>query len=146
MRKLTFTTSIAAPRERVWHVMLDDTTYRQWTTAFSEGSCYEGSWDEGHEIRFLDGKGNGMVSRIAESRPPEFVSIEHLGLIVDGREDRDSEEVRTWAGARESYTLLQQGDTTEVRVDIDIDEQHAAMFEDLWPRALEKLKTLSERG
>ena len=38
MTKLTFSTTIAAPSELVWRTMLEDATYRNWTSAFQEGS------------------------------------------------------------------------------------------------------------
>jgi uncharacterized protein YndB with AHSA1/START domain len=38
MQKLTFSTTIAAPKDLVWRTMLEDETYRQWTSPFQEGS------------------------------------------------------------------------------------------------------------
>lgn len=38
MHKLFFEIQIDAPPERVWDVLWSDITYRQWTTAFTEGS------------------------------------------------------------------------------------------------------------
>lgn len=37
MKKLHFSTTINAPKEKVWHTMLDDSTYREWIKAFSDG-------------------------------------------------------------------------------------------------------------
>lgn len=53
---------IHAPRDTVWRAMLQSPTYEQWTTAFRAGSRYEGSWDQGQTIRFLDPQGQGMVA------------------------------------------------------------------------------------
>ncbi len=36
MEKLEFAILINAPRERVWDAMLQDGTYREWTSAFHE--------------------------------------------------------------------------------------------------------------
>ncbi|HVR28715.1 MAG TPA: SRPBCC domain-containing protein [Thermoanaerobaculia bacterium] len=148
MRRLHFSITVEAPREKVWETMLGDTTYRQWTSAFAPGSYYEGDWGRGSKILFLapgeDGKLGGMVTRIAESRPPEYVSIEHLGMVQDGREDTESEAVKEWAGARESYTLKEIDGGTEVSVEMDTTEEHEAMFEEIWPKALQKLKELAE--
>lgn len=84
MEKLHFSVQIKAPKEKVWDTMLDDETYRKWTTAFSPGSYYEGSWDEGSKILFLapdeNGKLSGMTSIIAENRPYEFISIKHISV------------------------------------------------------------------
>ena len=43
MEKLHFSISIKAPKEKVWDTMLNDVTYRQWTSVFNPpGSYYEG--------------------------------------------------------------------------------------------------------
>ncbi len=147
MIKLHFSILIDAPREKVWETMLGDATYRLWTTAFAPGSHYVGDWSEGSKILFL-GPGEkgvmGMVSRIAESRRPERVSIEHLGIVQDGKEDTSPEAVKGWAGAHEDYTFKEQGGATELLVDTDTTEEYKAMFEETWPRALKILKELAE--
>lgn len=150
MQKINFSTTINAPRDVVWDTMLKDATYREWTSAFNpHGSWYEGSWEEGSTIRFLgpdeDGHLGGMISRIKENRPHEYISIEHLGIIQDGKEDTTSDEVKKWVPAFENYTFKDRNGRTEVRVDMDIDEEHKSMFEEKWPKALDKLKALSER-
>jgi uncharacterized protein YndB with AHSA1/START domain len=38
MHRLAFSITINAPKEEVWRAMLEDATYRQWTSAFEEGS------------------------------------------------------------------------------------------------------------
>lgn len=148
MDKLRFSISINAPAAKVWNTMLDDVTYRAWTEAFASGSHYVGNWNKGSKILFLgpgeNGKMSGMVSRIAESRPHEFISIEHLGVVNDGVEDTTSEQVKVWAGAHENYTFTQTGGTTEVLVELDTVEEHKEMFQGMWPKALEKLKSLAE--
>lgn len=150
MEKLTFTTIINAPREKVWHTMLDDTTYRQWTAPFNEGSRYEGKWETGSEMRFIgvDDKGKevgGMYSKIKEVRPYEFVSIEHLGMISEtGEIDTTSDEVKKWTPAFENYTFSETDGGTEVLVEIDVSDDWKDMFTDIWPKALAKLKEIAE--
>lgn len=151
MEKLTFTTIINAPKEKVWHTMLDDATYRQWTKAFNEGSRYEGVWETGSEMKFIgcdeNGKeSGGMYSRIKEARPYEFVSIEHLGMINENGEiDTTSESVKKWTPAFENYTFKDVDGGTEVLVEIDISDEWKDMFNDMWPKALVKLKEIAER-
>jgi uncharacterized protein YndB with AHSA1/START domain len=135
---------IQAPRERVWATMLRSPTYEQWTSAFCEGSRFEGSWEQGEPIRFLDPAGNGMVSEIAEHRPAEFVSIRHLGFIENGQEDTTSDAVRAWAPCFENYTFTDEGGGTRLRVDLDAFGGYEDMMARLWPPALEKLKHLCE--
>lgn len=148
MEKLHFSVDISAPKEKVWKTMLEDETYRQWTEVFGSGSHYEGNWDEGSKILFLapdqEGRMGGMVSTIAENRPQEFISIKHIGLIHDGVEDTESEEARKWAPAYENYTFTEENGRTTVAVDMDIEEEHQEMFQDMWAKALQKLKELAE--
>lgn len=150
MKDLHFSTLIAAPKQKVWHTMLDDETYRDWTSAFSPGSYYRGNWSEGSKILFLGpdpetGSEGGMVRRIAQNRPYEFVSVEHLGVVQDGVEDTTSEIARQWSPSFENYTFREQDGATEVQVDVSVGDEHAPMFEELWPRALSRLKELAER-
>src|SRR5215216_1793804 len=105
MEKKRFKIAISAPKEKVWKLLWNDAGYRQWTSVFSEGSMAETDWEKGSKVLFLDGKGSGMVSRIADKVPNEYMSFEHLGIVENGVEDIKSEKVKEWAGAMENYTL-----------------------------------------
>jgi hypothetical protein len=146
--KLHFSTIINAPKEKVWNTMLDDETYRIWTEPFSPGSCYKGDWNEGSKILFIAPGENGdmgMVSRIKENRKPDFLSIEHIGIINNGKEDTSSEEVKKWAGALENYTFKSVDGKTELLIDMDINDEYKSMMETMWPKALQKLKEIAEK-
>ena len=144
MEKLNFKTVINAAPEKIWSVLWNDDTYRKWTSAFAEGSYAKTDWKEGSKVLFLDGNGRGMVSRIAENRPYEYMSIEHLGEIMDGVEDTTSDKIKEWAGSRENYTLKKVNGKTELNVDMDINDEFKEMFAKIWPVALENVKKLSE--
>lgn len=144
MKTLRFESVIHAPRTAVWEAMLAPGTYRLWTAAFSEGSYYEGSWETGARIRFLGPGGNGMVSVIAESRPSEFLSIRHLGMIKDGIEDTTSDAVRAWVGAFENYSFSDSGTSTRLEVTIDVTADFEDYMNRTWPKALAVLKALCE--
>jgi uncharacterized protein YndB with AHSA1/START domain len=143
---LTFSITIHAPAEKVYNRMLGDETYRQWTSEFAHGSFYEGSWQKGSTIHFLgpDDKGNlqGMLSRIKENIQNKFVSIEHLGEIKDGKEDYS--QASAWAGALENYTFTTANGSTVLTVQIDVTKNFQAFFEETWPKALAKLKSICE--
>ena len=146
MEKHEFKTSINAAPDKVWKVLWNDDTYRQWTSVFTEGSRVETDWNEGSKVLFLDGKGQGMVSEIAEKRPNEFMSFRHLGYVQDGVEVLDGEQVKAWAGALENYTLKKLDGKTELVVDMDITDDHKDYFLKTWPAALERVKELSENN
>jgi hypothetical protein len=149
MQKLHFSILIDAPKEKVWHAMLDDKPYREWTSAFSPGSYYKGDWSKGSKILFLGpnpetAEVSGMVSRIAENKPYEFISIEHLGIVHNGVEDTTSDEARKWSPAYENYSFKEKGGATEVLIDTDVDEKETAVFNEMWLEALQKLKEIAE--
>ena len=144
MKTLHFSIMIRAPREKVWKSMHGSDTYPKWTEDFTEGSYFEGSWDEGAKIKFLSPGGEGMSSEIAVNRRDEFVSIRHLGYVKNGVEDFDSPEVKAWLPCYENYTFTKAPGGTVLKVDLDTSEMYEGMFAEMWPKALEKLKELCE--
>jgi uncharacterized protein YndB with AHSA1/START domain len=142
---------INAPVKKVWETMLEQETYRQWTSVFEPTSCYEGSWDKGSKIKFVSSEsGGGMVSEIAENIPYKFVSIKHLGEIKNGIEDTTSEQVKKWLPAFENYKFTEKGETTLLEVDMEMESSEESkamkeMFEGMWPKALLKLKEICEK-
>ncbi|OGC02088.1 hypothetical protein A2V82_08875 [candidate division KSB1 bacterium RBG_16_48_16] len=87
---------------------------------------------------------SGMVSRIKENRQYDYISIEHLGEVKNGKEDTSSESVNKWSGAQENYTFKERDGATEVLVEMDAVDEFIEMFENIWPKALQKLKDLAE--
>jgi uncharacterized protein YndB with AHSA1/START domain len=144
MRRLAFSITISAPKEQVWRAMLQDATYRRWTSAFQEGSYAVTDWKEGSKALFLTPAGDGMVSRIVAHRPNEFLSIKHLGTVKDGVEDTESAEGKTWAEALENYTLREVNGSSTLTVEMDVNDEYRSYFEETWPQALNKLKEISE--
>lgn len=144
MKKLEFKTMINAAPEKIWEVLLGKDTYPIWTAVFAEGSNVKTDWKKGSKAIFLDGKGNGMVSEIAENIPAEFLSIRHLGDVINGKEDLESEKVKEWAGAYENYTLTEVNGQTEWSISLDIVEDYEDYMMDTWPQALKKVKELAE--
>jgi hypothetical protein len=147
VQKLRYAQFIAAPRRRVWEKTIDPVVYREWTAAFCPGSHFVGSWDEGAAIRFLGpGGGGGMVSEIAVHRPAEFLSIRHLGFIVDGVDDVSSDAVKSWAPSYENYSFLEVPGGTRVEVEVDTLDEFVDMMNECFPKALALLQSISERS
>ncbi len=144
MEKLHFSIIINASNKKVWETMLGNETYKIWTNVFSPGSYFVGDWSEGSKMLFLGpdetGQMSGMVSKIKENRPYEYVSIEHIGEVKNGKE-----EVTEWSGALENYTFKEIEGKTKILVDVDINEEFKELFQDIWPKALQKLKEISEK-
>lgn len=144
MEKLTFNTSINAPRNKVWEILWGEQTYPAWTAAFSEGSKIETDWQVGGRTLFLDSSNKGMVSTIAAKVPNEYMSFKHLGEIDNGVEDLSSDKVKSWAGSTENYTLTDANGKTTLLVEMDIDEEYKDYFLTAFPKALNKVKELAE--
>ena len=152
MNKLEFKITIHAPVVKVYDFMLgiqDKSTYEQWTAEFNPTSSYEGSWDRGSKILFIGTDGNGekggMVSKIAENIPNQFVSIQHYGLVKAGEEITEGPEVEKWANGLENYSFEENNGTTTLTVDLDTTEDFIDFMNDTYPKALDKLKELCEK-
>ncbi len=151
MEKLQFKVSIKAPVANVYDRMLginSKSTYEQWTAAFNPTSSFEGSWDKGSKILFVgvDEKGEkgGMVSRIVENSPNQFVSIQHYGLLKGDQEITEGPDVEKWANGLENYTFEENNGTTTVTVDLDTTEDFVSYMNESYPKALDTLKELCE--
>jgi len=146
VKRIQFSTTISAPVVKVFELMIGSESYKQWTSAFAEGSYFEGSWQQGQRMKFLSPNGDGMVAEIAEHRPNAFISIRHLGYIVNGAEDTESEAVRGWAPAYENYTFVDAPEGTRLIIDQDVTEEFESYIAEAWPKALKRLKALCESG
>ena len=128
--------------------MIDQNHYKEWTSEFNPTSHFKGSWEKGSKILFLgdaaDGTLDGMVSRIKENIPNRFISIEHLGIVENGREVLCGPDVDVWAGARENYSFTEKDGSTLLSVDTDTTDKFKQYFLDTWPKALQKLKSICE--
>lgn len=144
MKTVNSSITIRAPKEKVWNTMLQQETYRIWTTEFMEGLYYEGSWEQGEKIRFLSPDGSGLTSVIAESKPYHFISIKHLGIIKNGIEDTESPEAKAWSPAYENYSFTERDGLTELKVEMSVVPEEEQLMADIWPKALVKLKSLCE--
>lgn len=143
LKKISFSTSIHASKNKVWDVLWNDATYRKWTSAFMEGSYAESDWNEGSKVLFLDGNGRGMYSIIERKVPAEFMSFRHIGEVKDGVE-QPVDETKGWSGSTENYTLKEVNGITELFVEMDMVAEMTDYFNKTFPVALENVKKLSE--
>jgi hypothetical protein len=143
LKRLQWSADIAAPTSRVYQMLIGFESYPKWTSAFGDGLYFEGSWQKGRRIRFLTPEGHGVISEIAENRPNEFLSVRHVGYLVNGVEDTSSEAIRAWAPAYENYTFTATPQGTKLIVDQDMTGEFESMVE-AWPKALAMLKELCE--
>ena len=151
LQKLQFKINIQAPAIKIYDNMLglnSISTYEEWTAFFNPTSSYEGTWEKGSKMYFVgvDEKGEkgGMVSKIAENIPNQFVSIQHYGLLQAGIEITEGPEVEKWANGYENYTFEEDNGTTIVTVEVDVTEDFSDYMNETYPKALGKLKEIYE--
>ncbi len=140
---------IHAGVEKVYNTLIDEKLYTEWTKAFNNDAHFIGSWTKGSKIQFIgedqNGGTGGVVSRIKENIPNRYISIEHLGMVQNGKEIYDDPKAEMWAGALENYTFVNQNGMTQLVVDVDADKSYKAYFDETWPKALLHLKTICEQ-
>ena len=149
MEHLHYPIQINAPQQKVWDTMLGEDTYKEWSSVFNPDptaeTYMEGSWDEGSDIKFLgkekDGTVSGMIGKVQESRPGEFISVKYSSEIMRGEENVYSPDELYF----ENYTFNEKDGGTELLVDIDVKDEYKDMFDGMWPKALEVLKQLAEK-
>ncbi|WMI67774.1 SRPBCC domain-containing protein [Mangrovimonas sp. YM274] len=151
MKKLQYKIDIKASAEKVYNTMLgmnNKETYQQWTAEFNPTSTYEGSWEKGSKIYFIgtdtNGKKAGMVSEIVNNIPFQMVSIRHYGILDGDNEITEGPEIDQWAGSMENYAFQEHDGITTVTAECDMAEDYIDYFNTTWPKALQKLKELSE--
>lgn len=137
--------TIAAPKEKVWSVLLEEEYNRLWLAEFGEGSHAETDWIVGHKVRFTGDSGGGIVGRIEEKQPYDIIHIVYEGLIgKDGAEDYDSTEALKWAGTQEIYRLEDSQGKTMLHIECDVDEAMSATMDASWDKALDRIEELSQ--
>ncbi|MSQ32323.1 MAG: hypothetical protein EXR59_03675 [Dehalococcoidia bacterium] len=60
-------------------------------------------------------------------------------------DDTQSPGAKKWAPAHENYTLKDEGRRTRFILEMDIAEEQEQEFKNLWQKALQKLKEISEK-
>jgi uncharacterized protein YndB with AHSA1/START domain len=146
MKTLQFTKEIKAPARKVWDTLWNETSYPQWTSAFNPDgvSTMQSDWQVGGRTLFLDDKGNGMVSTIKSRNEPYEMVFEHLGEITDGKEDTQSEKVKSWAGSLEEYHLSESNGMTTLKASVQTGEEWEEMMNHGFTKGLDVVKELSE--
>lgn len=145
METLEFKVRIKSSAERVWDVLWNDETYREWSGTFCEGSYAISDWNEGDKIHFMSPSGEGMNSIIETKIPAEYMAFKHIGEIKDFKELPLNDETKQWSGAMETYQLTQYDEFTDLKAQVDVIEKHIDYFKEAFPRGLEKVKELAEK-
>lgn len=152
MKKIKFSVTIHAPAGKVFDVMLglsNKSTYEQWAALFNPTSTFIGSWDKGSKILFVgtdeNGEKGGMIAEIEDNILNQFISIRHFGLLKGEEEILDGPDVEKWANGYENYTFEDMNGVTTVTVELDSSEDFVDYMNEVYPKALNKLKEICEK-
>lgn len=143
MKRQNFSIEIRAPRDKVWNVLWDDTTFRDWANIIDEGTYMIGELKEGNEVQFISSVGGyGVTSLVEKLIPNEFVLFSHS---ADTKDSGEQEREKEWTGGMESYSLTEKDGDTTLTVEIDVPPEQEETFKVRQPKALERVKVLAEK-
>ena len=108
-------------------------------SVFATDSHALSNWKQGCKIKFIDGKGDGLLSIIETNLPFKQIYFKHIREIKDG-----IETTLDWGDAMENYFLNESNGVTELKIEMDIKEEFEKYFTATFPKALELIKQISE--
>lgn len=143
MKEMQFSIEIHATKARVWDTLWQDETFRQWAGVIDPETYMVGDLKEGNEIQFISAaNGYGVTSLVEKLVAGEFLLLRHR---ADTKEDGKQEREKEWTGGQESYRLEETDGTTTLTVAFDVPLELKEYFKVNFPKALERVKILSER-
>jgi hypothetical protein len=142
---LIFEISIQADAAKVWHSLWNLENYKAWTSVFCAGSYYKtDDFKKGNKIHLLTPNGDGMYSILHDVQENKFLAFKHLGDLKNHNEMPIEGDVLAWSGALETYTLNQNGNTTDLIVHVDTIDTYIDFMNKSFPLALQELKKIAE--
>lgn len=142
MLELEFSIRIDQSKEKVWITLWDKQSFRDWANNIDEGTYLKGNLVEGNEIQFISSvNGYGVTSLVAELIPNQYILFKHAADTQNtGAETRDKQ----WTGGSESYTLVEENNSTLLTIRSEIPEELVDYFNRAMPIALNRIKELAE--
>lgn len=142
MEKQEHVVVINAPKEKVWSVLWSDKTFRDWASIIDPETYMVGDLKEGAEVQFISAaNGYGVTSLVEKLIPGEFLILKHR---ADTKETGTEERKQQWTGGEERYALREEDGVTTLTYVCDVPPELQALFNDTLPKALARIKELSE--
>jgi len=142
MREMKFAIAINASREKVWNILWQDETFREWAGLIDLGTYLVGELKEGNEVQFISGNGYGVTSFVEKLIENEYLLLKHEADTQDSGENLREKE---WTGGSESYVLDEQDGVTTLTAAFDVPPEQEEYFAVHYPKALDQVKVLAER-
>lgn len=139
---MQFVVEIHAPREIVWDTLWQDETFREWAGIIDPGTYMVGYLKEGNEVQYISGNGYGVTSLVEKLTPGEFLLLRHS---ADTQDEGKRQRAQEWTGGMESYALAEKDGTTTLTATFDVPSEMEEYFKLNYPKALERVKALTER-
>ena len=145
INRLTFSIDIKAEKTKIWNALWNDSSYREWASIFFEGSyAISENWKEGTTVYFLAPDKSGIFSVIEKHIPNKIIQFKHIGNVLEGKEQPIDDETKKWSGTTEIYSLSKGIDCITLTIEIDVLEEHMDFMTTKLPKALEKVKNISQ--
>ena len=139
MKLLEYTIQINATPEKVWDVLFTQDNYKKWASAMNEGTYFEGTWEEGTIMKFLDPKNNGMYNLVEKNIPNKQLSMKHLGWILEGELSPQG-----WEDSTVEYVLEPKDNGTLLIGKVNSLDEFVDFFNSKYPKNFENIKNLAE--
>ena len=139
MKLLEYTIQINATPEKVWDVLFTQDNYKKWASAMNEGTYFEGTWEEGSIMKFLDPKNNGMYNLVEKNIPNKQLSMKHLGWILEG-----VLTPQNWEDSTLDYILEPNENGTLLIGKVNSLDEFVDFFNSKYPKNFANIKNLAE--
>ena len=139
MKPLEYTIQINATPEKVWQVLFSQDAYKKWASAMNEGTYFEGNWEEGSIMKFLDSKNNGMYNLVEKNIPNKELRMKHLGWILEGEL-----APQNWEDSTLDYILEANENGTLLVGKVNSLDEFVDFFNSKYPKNFENIKHLAE--
>jgi hypothetical protein len=139
MKFLEFEIQINATPEKVWETLLTQDSYKKWASAMNEGTYFEGNWEVGSIMKFLDPQNNGMYNLVTENIRFKVLGMKHLGWILKGELSPQN-----WEDSTLNYNLEPSENGTLLKGTVNSLDEFVEFFNSKYPQNFEHIKRLAE--
>jgi uncharacterized protein YndB with AHSA1/START domain len=148
MKNLRDSIEISAPKEKVWQVLWDDQTFRDWANIIDPGTYMEGVLQEGSEVNFIGNNNNGVrygvTSKVEKLTPFQHITFRQIADIKISEDGSIEKRDTQWTGGAETYELKEMQDKIELSHTQDVPDELVEYFESTIPKVLQRIKVLAE--
>lgn len=140
MKFLEFEIQINATPEKVWETLFTQDSYKKWASAMNEGTYFEGNWEVGSIMKFLDPQNNGMYNLVTENIRFKVLGMKHLGWILKGELSPQN-----WEDSTLNYILEPSENGTLLKGTVNSLDEFVEFFNSKYPQNFENIKRLAEK-